>query len=372
MKDDIGAHMADTSKSGSWSSRRSILTGLGASALGLGIASCSGNHATVADINSRGSAEAASWLAAEPARGVLRVAAPVGYASDALSAMFEKQSGFKLAATAPADSDIIIAGHEEIDSLALAGGLLALDAAKLGNAAAVDAGLLHGRFMSSPRFALPFAWAATGLGFRRAKISMLPESWGVVYASALYGKRTGIRADPAELIRHGAKYLGQSANGLTAETASRAAALIVEQRRRYGTEVAPTVGHRLLAGDLDVVVTDSAEMTSLHRRDVDLGFIVPREGGLLTAHLLGISVRTRQPNVAHAFLNFLLSQTVSADLGSTLGLTPSSAAARNVLSASSDRVFVPEPSTLYRSEYTIAPDPAQRLLLNRAGAVAVA
>jgi len=289
-------------------SRRTLLSGLGASA---GLAACSDLSAPL-----------------KPTAGELLVWAPDAYFAPALTAAFMLAAKLRMIrASSPAVADIIVVNNGRIDALRAANALAVLDPRRLSSVADLDPSFLRGRFAASPAFALPIGWQITGLGYRRSKVDDIPSSWNDIYASARYPGRTGFSQDPLMLIRAGARALGGSFNDISAGAADRVAVTVLSQRRSAATAVNRDAALALLRGDLDLVAANSAEVTAMQERDSDLGFVVPREGGLVTTEMVALGSQSRNATGAYALLDFLLQPATGTALARILHLVPVSVTA---------------------------------------------
>ena len=128
------------------------------------------------------------------------------------------------------DADVIVTKASNLSNFGRSGRFARTDGG-LRTVGDIDPRLLNGRWEDVPKFALPFAWDVTGIGFRRAKMYTAPDSWGDLYASQGFPGRSALSSDASELIGIGAKMLGRSSETVVYEVAVAVGALVAAQRR---------------------------------------------------------------------------------------------------------------------------------------------
>ncbi|MFX7941990.1 extracellular solute-binding protein, partial [Acinetobacter baumannii] len=83
----------------------------------------------------------------------------------------------------------------------------------------------------------------------------------------------------------------------------------------------------LLGGDIDLVIEYNGDIAQVMRDDPDIGFVVPREGGIIASDSLCIPKGAPNPDLAYAFIDFVLGAKAGADIATTIRYpTPNKAA----------------------------------------------
>jgi spermidine/putrescine transport system substrate-binding protein len=212
-------------------SRRSLLTTMGAAAIGLTFTSL----------------EACS-PAAKPAGGgeepKLNFYNWDTYIGDTTLADFKKATGVdvnmslfstndelfaKLKAGNPG-YDVIVPSNEFVTRMGEAGLLMPLDHAKIPNMKNIDPDLLDPDYDKGRKFSMPYTWLVLGIGYRKSKIQGVPDSWKWVFDSPQYKGRIALLSESADLMRLSAKYLGHSVNGIPPEMVKQIEAMLIKQK----------------------------------------------------------------------------------------------------------------------------------------------
>ena len=224
--------------------------------------------------------------------------------------------------------DVIVPGSEFVERLAKAELLVPLDHAKIPNMKNIapefitDAPYDPGR-----KYSMPYTWLVIGIGYRKSKVKGVPDSWKHVLDSDEYKGRIAVMSDASELYRHGFKYLGQSANGATAELIKKVEAMLVKQKPNIKAFHEDNGQDLLLSGEVDLVMEYNGDIAQIMAEDEDIGFVVPKEGSLKQADTLCIPKGAPHPENAHAFINHLLDAKVGAEIYKTIKYPAPNAAA---------------------------------------------
>ena len=185
-------------------SRRSVLGGLGAAAVGLTF-SGKGFAAEEAKLNFY------NWDT---------------YIGETTLADFQKASGIdvnmslfatndelfaKLRAGNPG-FDVIVPGSEFVERMIKADILMPLDHSKIPNIKNVAPEFLDAEYDPKRKFSLPYTWLVIGIGYRKSKVKEIPDSWKYLFDSDQYKGRIAVMGDASELFRNCFKYFGKSIN----------------------------------------------------------------------------------------------------------------------------------------------------------------
>ncbi|MFX8879555.1 hypothetical protein ABTM72_19435, partial [Acinetobacter baumannii] len=87
----------------------------------------------------------------------------------------------------------------------------------------------------------------------------------------------------SELFEIGAKYLCLPDNTDDPATIARVQALLLKQKPNIQVFHDDNGQDLLLGGDIDLVIEYNGDIAQVMRDDPDIGFVVPREGGIIAS-----------------------------------------------------------------------------------------
>jgi spermidine/putrescine transport system substrate-binding protein len=249
--------------------------------------------------------------------------------------------------------DVIVPSDEFVVTMRTARMLAPLDHSKIPNFANVMPEFRSPSFDEGRRYSMPYTWLVHGIGYRKSRVSGVPDSWRWLFDSDRYAGRISLSSEPAVLYRLAAKYLGHSLNEISGEIASQIEQMLIRQRPRIRSFDSDDGQDLLAAREADLVMEYNGDIANVMESDNDLDFIVPREGSLLTSDSLCMPVGAPNPEAAHAFINFLLSGDAGSKITRTILYPTPNGAARTQMpyAYSSSPVLFPPPAVFERSEY---------------------
>ncbi len=227
--------------------------------------------------------------------------------------------------------DVIVPSNEFVERMRAADMLEPLNPARIPNLANIEESFRTAAWDPAPRHSVPYTWLVLGIGYRRSRVQGTPDSWKWLFDSDLYKGRIALLTDAADLIRLGAKYMGKSLVGVDAATAQAVADMLGRQKpniRRFHEDDGQDL---LLAGEVDLALEYNGDIAQRMREDPDIDFVVPREGSLINADTLAIPKGAKDPELAHAFIDFLLDAEVGRGISETILYPTPNAAARALM-----------------------------------------
>ena len=330
-------------------SRRSLLKGLGAAAVGISLLG----------------KKSPAWAEEEPKLNFYNWDTYIG---ETTLADFQKASGIdvnmslfatndelfaKLRAGNPG-FDVIVPGSEFVQRMIQAKLLEPLDHAKIPNIKNVapefikDAPYDPGR-----KFSMPYTWLVIGIGYRKSKVKEVPDSWKYLFDSDEYKGRIAVMSDASELFRNCFKYLGKSINDNSPELIKQAEALLIKQKPNIKSFHEDNGQDLLLSGEVDVVMEYNGDIAQVMTEDDDLNFVVPKEGAMKQSDTLAIPKGAPHPENALKFINFILDAKVGAAISETIKYPSPNAAAVALMPASykDNPVIFPPAEIMAKCEY---------------------
>jgi len=249
--------------------------------------------------------------------------------------------------------DVIVPSNDFITRMAEADMLLPLDHSLIPNFRNIGPRFRDADFDPGRRFSMPYTWLVLGIGYRKSAIDGVPDSWKWVLDSDRYKGRIGLFGEAGDLFRLVFKYMGVPMNTRDPEHVRRAADLLIRQKPNIALFHDDDGQSLLEAGDIDIVIEYNGDVAQVMREDPDIDFVVPREGTEITSDCLAIPKGAPNPELAHAFINYLLSAKAGAAITSTIRYpTPNDAAAALMPPEyRQNRAIFPPPEVMAKSEY---------------------
>jgi spermidine/putrescine transport system substrate-binding protein len=334
-------------------SRRSLLTAVGAAAIGVSFTACGQEKPAAGPTGGE-----------EPKLNFYNWDTYIG---DTTLADFKKAAGIdvnmslfatndelfaKLKAGNPG-FDVIVPANEFVTRMSQADLLQPLDHAKIPNKKNIDPAFLNPDYDPGRKFSMPYTWLVTGIGYRKSKVKGVPDSWKWLFDSDMYKGKIALVSDSADLIRIAAKYKGHSLNNIPPELVTEIEAMLIKQKPYVKAFHDDNGQDMLVARDVDLVMESNGDIAQVMRDDPDLAFVVPKEGSLLNSDTLCIPKGAPRPDNAHKFINYLLDAKVGAGISKTILYPTPNAAARALMpdSYKDNPVIFPAADAMAKCEY---------------------
>jgi len=330
-------------------SRRSILKGLGAAAIGISL------------VDKKSSA----WAKEEPKLNFYNWDTYIGETTlpdftkatgiDVNMSLFATNDELfaKLRAGNPG-FDVIVPGSEFVERMIKANLLEPLDHAKIPNIKNIAPEFVKDApFDPGRKYSLPYTWLVIGIGYRKSKVEETPDSWKWLFDSDTYKGRIAVMSDASELFRNCFKYLGQSINSDSPELIKKAEAMLAKQKPNIKSFHEDNGQDLLLSGEVDVVMEYNGDIAQVIIEDDDLNFVVPKEGAMKQSDTLAIPKGAPHPENATEFINFIFDPKVGAEISKTIKYPSPNAAAVALMpdSYKDNPVIFPPAEIMAKCEY---------------------
>lgn len=286
---------------------------------------------------------------AEPAQRLVNFYSWTDYIAPEAIAEFEKETGIHVnhdtfdsyemletkLLTGGSGYDVVVVGANAIRLIGV-GALQSLDHSQLPNWINLDSDLMTQLAALDPgnRYLAGYLWGTTGIAYDATRVrELVPDapldSWRLVFDPAVASKLAGcglsIADAPSEVIASALIFSGRDPNDATPE------GLLVAQRVLEG--IRPFVRkidvdsqiNDLVGGDMCVMLTwpTSAVIARARlagtRDDVDVQYVIPREGAIMWFDSLGIPVDAPHSQEAHVFIDYLMRPEVAAGNANHVG-----------------------------------------------------
>ncbi len=219
----------------------------------------------------------------------------------------------KLQAGGVREYDLVVPPDYYVAEMARAGLIQPLDHDRIPNLKNLYPEFRDPDYDPGNRYSVPYQWGTTGLAYRASEVKQPVDSWGVFFDPAQYQGPFLLLDEMRETIGAALKYLGYSLNDTDPAHLEEAKRLLIDAKRR-GLGFAGSVEgrSRLLAGDAVVVHNYSGDIFQIQEEDDDIVYVIPQEGGTIWMDAVAMPTSAPHPDLAYAFLNFILEPEIAA------------------------------------------------------------
>jgi putrescine transport system substrate-binding protein len=287
----------------------------------------------------------AAGAAAPAAENVLNIYAWSDYIAPETVPNFEKETGIKVRYDTYESNEVLetklLTGHTGYDIVIptgtfferqlKAGVYRTLDKAAIPNLVNADPDIMQRMAHHDPgnQHAVPYMWSTTGLGYDAGKIKArlgqnIPQGWALLFdpANAAKLEDCGITLldAPMDVFQSVIIYLGHDPNRLDPADVAAASAVLRKIRPFVRTIDSEAYMNDLANGSLCLVLGWSGDIERARMRaraaanGVNLVYLIPREGALLTVDMVGIPADAPHPHNAELWMNYLLRPEVAAGI----------------------------------------------------------
>ncbi len=248
--------------------------------------------------------------------------------------------------------DVIVPTNDFVERMIRANMLVKLDHSKIPNFKNLDPAFQDAAFDPKRAYSLPYMWGTIGIGYRKSRVSQVPDSWAALFNSPEYSGRISLINSPSETIPVVLKYLGYSLNATDPAAIKEVEQMLTKQKEHIKVFAEDNGQDLLLSGDVDLAMEYNGDIIQVQEEDDDIGFIVPKEGTLVWQDCLCIPTGAPHPENAHAFMNYLLDADAGALIADYIQYATPNAAAKAKMSDEyqSNPAIFPTDDVLKRSE----------------------
>jgi putrescine transport system substrate-binding protein len=227
--------------------------------------------------------------------------------------------------------DVVVPTASYFERQIKAGVYLALDKSKLPNLKNMDPQLMSKVALHDPGNAhgIIYMWGTNGIGYNEKMVrELMPDapldSWRMVFDPAVASKvaKCGISVldSPAEMMRAVYSYLGKDPNSQNPADLVQADAVLTKIRPYIRNINSSEYIEALANGDLCIAVGYNGDVMQARDRardankGIDVDYTVPKEGSILWFDMLAIPKDAPNPQSAYAYLNYIMTPQVIADI----------------------------------------------------------
>lgn len=161
-------------------------------------------------------------------------------------------------------------------------------------------------------YGVPFAMSYSGIAYRKDKIKVEDQSWGIFGRLDMRGRMTMLN-DLRETLGAALKYLGFSANSTNKEEINQAVDQLLVWKKNLAKFESEQNKHGIASAEYIVSQGYNGDMLQVMRENSHVGFFIPQEGSIISLDYAVVPQHAPNPSLAHAFINFLLEGAVAAE-----------------------------------------------------------
>jgi putrescine transport system substrate-binding protein len=320
------------------------------------------------------------------------------YIDPAVIEAFEAETGIKVSydvfdsnevletklLTGKSGYDVVVPSAYFLERQVQAGVFRKLDRAQLSNLGNLDPGLQDHVAAHDPRneHSVIYMWGTTGIGFDADKIAAImpdapTDSWSLVFDPAVVARFEGCGVsfleDPTDMVGTVLLWLGKNPNSESEADLQLAEEALLKVRPYIRTIHSSQYIEDLANGEVCIAVGYSGDVLQARDRaaeagkEIDIRYVIPREGALMWFDTLAIPADAAHPGNAHAFINYLLRPDVAAANSNFVNYATANAAALKLVNEDlrNDAGIYPTPEVKERLQPNLAKSAEFTRLLNR-------
>ncbi len=228
--------------------------------------------------------------------------------------------------------DLIVPTNDYVERMIQSNMLMPLDHSLVPNIANIDPVFMDPAFDPGRKYSLSYMWGTIGIGYRKSAVDGVPDSWKWLYDSDKYSQRIAMLGDGGTVLQMGMKYMGHSLNTKDPAIIKQAEEMVIKQKPHIKAFAPDNGQDLLLAGEVDLAMEWNGDILQAMDEDDDIGYAVPKEGGLLWEDTLCIPTGAPHPMNAHKLINFILDAEAGAAIADFIYYATPNKAAKALMS----------------------------------------
>ncbi len=262
----------------------------------------------------------------------------------------------KLKASGGSGYDVVIPGQYAVPLLSRQGLLQPLQKTKIPNLKNLSKKFVNPNYDPNNQYSAAYQWGTVGIVYNKNKIPNPDQTWGLLFDEKKQQGPFIMMDSSREMMAAPLKYLGKSLNTVNPEELKQALTLMVDAKgRSLGFDGGVGGRNKVAAGQANYAVAYNGDCIKLQAEDPKIGFFVPREGGLIFVDNMAIPAKAPNPDLAHKFINFILSPKVGARLSNYNRYATPNEAAKPFITASDlkNPGIYPPAATMAKLEFNL-------------------
>ena len=228
----------------------------------------------------------------------------------------------KLQAGGSSQYDVVVPSNYFVPRLIETGLVQPLDHSQIDNLDNLMDQFIDPSYDPGNRYSAAYQWGTTGLVYDRSALGDVAPSWGVLFDPAVNADQPFAVAEDGQVsLGSACAYLGHGYDCQSRAALKEAAELVLEAKQRdnfAGFIQGTPVLQQLVRGSVAAGMTFNGDYIFLKSEDpegfADIEFVLPEEGAEIWVDTMMVPVDAPNPELAHAFINFILDAEVGAQL----------------------------------------------------------
>jgi spermidine/putrescine-binding protein len=219
--------------------------------------------------------------------------------------------------------DVVNLSDYMIDMLKKQGLLHEIDPTKIKNMALLDQRLMHQTYDSGNVFSVPHKWYCYGLVYDKAFFNRSPDDMSLdfIFKDPQELQQQGLVSQPYRLcmlddgrdaLFMAAIYLFGRVDNLSPENMEQIKNLLIRQKQWVEAYTVHSSQYFLFANVTPIALMSSNYMRKILDNSQRFDFAIPKEGSMLIVENLAIPQRSKHVDLAHMFIDFMLSDEIAA------------------------------------------------------------
>ncbi|HEY9884096.1 MAG TPA: spermidine/putrescine ABC transporter substrate-binding protein [Thermosynechococcaceae cyanobacterium] len=207
------------------------------------------------------------------------------------------------------------------------------------------------------RYHVPISWGTTGLIYNSVKLKPAPTDWSYLWSEQqTLSRRMTLINDTREVMGASLRSLGYSYNSTNPQEIQQAYEKLALLKPAIASFTTDAWRDQLIAGDLLLAMGYSADAMSVTVANPDLKYVIPSSGTSLWSDTMVIPKTAPNPDVAYAWINYVLQPSVAAQMTERLNFASPNQSAFDQLPAPlrNNEILFPPESLLTKCE-SVAP-----------------
>lgn len=226
-----------------------------------------------------------------------------------------------------------------------------LDLAQIPNFKNFDENYRQFLLQGYENYFVPYIVTFTGLGYNKARIKDMPSSWTIFGREDLKGRMTMLN-DIREVFGAGLKTLGYSLNSVDPDQIEQALQVCKAWKKNLAKFESEQYKHGLASSEYLVSQSWAGDVSQVASENEDIYFLIPEEGSMISCEYCVLLEGAREPELAHAFINFIYEPKIAAQNMSYTRFLQANAAAYQYLpeDLKTNPVLFPSKEAIQKSE----------------------
>jgi len=212
--------------------------------------------------------------------------------------------------------DILVPSDYLIERLIEEKLLMEIDKSKIPNMKNLADAVLNLDYDKDNTYSVPYFWGSVGLVYNRNNVpdELIEEQGYEILRNTDYGGRVYIYDSERDAFMVALKSLGYSMNTENEKEIEEAYEWLVELNKTMAPAyVSDEVIDNMINGIKDIAIVYSGDAVVVLDENENMGFIMPKEGTNIWSDAMVIPKNAENPDLAHEFMNYILTYEASLD-----------------------------------------------------------